>query len=46
MATDPNTDTKPNSCFCCGAQLHEIDPENICMDCVDIGCNINDKDTK
>lgn len=31
------------SCKCCYAILFQnIDPENICMTCVDMGCNVND----
>jgi hypothetical protein len=31
------------SCNCCGAPLNEIDPYNICMDCVDMNCNVKDE---
>lgn len=34
-------------CHCCGAPLNEkIDPENICMDCVDLGCTTTDESEK
>lgn len=30
-------------CACCDAPLNPIEPEDICMDCVDIGCNVKDE---
>jgi hypothetical protein len=30
-------------CKCCDAPLHQIDPEYICMECVDMSCNVKDE---
>jgi len=30
-------------CKCCGDILFEIDPEDICMTCVDLNCNVKDE---
>lgn len=37
----------PDICLCCGESLNpNIDPENICMHCIDMECNIDTEKDK